>query len=216
MELSGKSDETIKAATGKTWRQWIGILDKAHMQRAPHKEIVQWLWDKGYAGEKTGHISGWWVQTIVVGYEQYHKRRVVGQTADAGFQIGVQKVIHKPAREIWAFLTSDAGLKIWLSPTASLDHVRFEKGAAYELPDGTKGIMGPVHEAEKLRLQFTPAGRASKPPTTLQFYLDCNRNTPNKTNLGFHQEKLASAAEREKMRKHWREVLEELKDHLQE
>lgn len=41
-------------------------------------------------------------------------------------------------------------------------------------------------------------------------YLFCHCNTPNKTMIRFHQEKLSSAREREQMRQYWQKVLEKL------
>jgi hypothetical protein len=42
------------------------------------------------------------------------KRREVGRTRDAGWEIGVSKTIDRPVDEVCAFITSPAGVAIWL------------------------------------------------------------------------------------------------------
>ncbi|HUQ84788.1 MAG TPA: hypothetical protein VM077_00545 [Candidatus Limnocylindrales bacterium] len=79
IKYAGKSDETVKKATGKSWSEWFNILDSADASKMIHKDIVSLLREKGYA------ISWWWIQSIVVGYEQKIGRRVVGQIADGNF-----------------------------------------------------------------------------------------------------------------------------------
>lgn len=64
---------------------------------------------------------------MVVGYEYHHGRRVKGQTADAGFEIGAQKTLPIDQSTAWELIASDESLRIWLD--ASLDEVNFEKGA---------------------------------------------------------------------------------------
>ncbi len=39
----GISSAADKKATGKTWREWLAILDKAGAAKLPHKDIVQRL-----------------------------------------------------------------------------------------------------------------------------------------------------------------------------
>lgn len=37
------SDEAVKAKTGKTWKEWFTILDKAGATKMTHQEIVKLL-----------------------------------------------------------------------------------------------------------------------------------------------------------------------------
>jgi hypothetical protein len=56
-------DEAVKKSTGKSWDEWFRILDRAGAKKMTHKEIAAYLAEH--------HIdSGWWSQTVTVGYEQ--------------------------------------------------------------------------------------------------------------------------------------------------
>ena len=60
--------------------------------------------------------------------------RVVGQTKDVGFEIGVSRTLpHAPA-EVWSFLTSPGGVALWVGPGAVLEPT---KGSPYRAEDGT-------------------------------------------------------------------------------
>jgi hypothetical protein len=37
------SDEAVKAKTGKAWKEWFAILDKAGANKMNHQEIVKYL-----------------------------------------------------------------------------------------------------------------------------------------------------------------------------
>jgi uncharacterized protein YndB with AHSA1/START domain len=52
-----------------------------------HKEIVGWLATRG------GVTSGWWQQMVASTYEQVRGRRAVGETRDAGFEVGVSRTL---------------------------------------------------------------------------------------------------------------------------
>jgi hypothetical protein len=57
------------------------------------------------------------------------QRREVGRTRDAGWEIGVSKTIDRPAEVVWTFVTSPAGIAIWLGEGVT---VLPERGAGYE------------------------------------------------------------------------------------
>ena len=59
------SDEAVKAKTGKTWKEWFAILDKAGARKMTHKEIVQVL-------NSEHGVGPWWQQMVTVTYE--HER----------------------------------------------------------------------------------------------------------------------------------------------
>lgn len=124
--------------------------------------------------------------------------RTVGQTKDVGFQIGVsQTLAHAPAR-VWQFLTSPAGIALWLGEGARL---RPEKGATYETADGTTGEVRGFRDQDRVRLTWRPEGWDHD--TTVQVAIT---GSGDKTCLRFHQERLADADERSRQRDHWWKV----------
>jgi len=60
------SDEAVKAKTGKTWKQWFALLDKAGAQKLTHKAIVKYLSEKQ-------NVGPWWCQMVTVTYEQHFR-----------------------------------------------------------------------------------------------------------------------------------------------
>jgi len=127
----------------------------------------------------------------------------VGQTKDAGWQIGVSKTVARSAGEVWDFLLSPAGVAIWLGEGVT---VHPEPGTGYETVDGIRGETRSFRPLDRIRLTWRP--RDWTHDTTLQ--LAVRASGPGKAMLRVHQERLADAAEREHQRKHWQQVITEL------
>lgn len=190
------SDAAVRKATGKGWNAWFALLDSEGADALPHKQVAQMLHEKGYI------TSGWWCQMVTVEYERARGKRVLGGTENVGFQIGVQKTLPLTSEDAWNLITQPEGLALWLGTVSDL---RWEKRAAYETAEGTRGEIRSFTPGKLVRLTWQPAGFAA--PSTLQVYLE---PSGKKTAVLFHQEKLDSAATREQMRAHWREVLQKL------
>lgn len=93
------SDEALQKATGKGWQEWFTLLDKAGAKEMSHKDIARWLYDQKLVE------SGWWCQSITVGYEQHIGRRDVGQQNDGSFQTAASKTLAG---------SLDSVLELWL------------------------------------------------------------------------------------------------------
>ncbi len=190
------SDAAVRKATGKDWDEWFALLDSEGAAALPHKQIVGLLHDKGYVA------SSWWRQMVTVAYEHARGKRVLGQAAETGFQIGVQKTLPLAPERTWDLIISPEGRALWLG---ELGEMRWEKGAAYATAAGTRGEIRSVAPGERVRLTWQPPHFSG--PSTLQVYL---LPSGAKTAVRFHQEKLDSAETREEMRSHWRGVLAKL------
>lgn|GEM_PF-1481780 len=143
------SDDAVRRATGRTWDEWIRWLDERGAASMSHKQIVALLLGQG------GVESGWWQQTVTVGYERAKGLRVEGQTAEAGFEIGVSRTVPLPVDEAWRRLTAPDGVRAWLGDAPSL---RFEVGEAYRLADGTTGEVRVAVAGDRLRVTRRPDG----------------------------------------------------------
>ena len=73
--LAGRSDAALKAATGCTWERWVRALDHVEAHTWAHRDISK------YVAEKY-KVTGWWAQTVTVGYERIKGLRAVGQRRD--------------------------------------------------------------------------------------------------------------------------------------
>lgn len=187
------SDRAVEAATGKNWRKWNVALSKAKKERWSHQEIVAHL--------KTRHkLSSWWCQMVAVVFEKENRLRAPGRTASAGYEVGAQGTFIIPAKQVWNFVTSTEGFRIWLKPVPPFVLSRLRE---FRTRDGAIGIVRVLRPPHHLRITWQP--RRWNRASTVQI-----RVVPTgkgKTSLRFHQEQIPNAAEREKMRKRWKDVL---------
>ncbi len=88
------ADAKVKAATGKGWKEWFTLLDKAGSKKKSHTEIAKWVFDKhlGKKGANTNVASsgGWWSQMVTVEYERTRGLRKVNQN-EQGFLVAIHK-----------------------------------------------------------------------------------------------------------------------------
>ena len=198
--LSRLSSETVRAATGRGWEEWLEALDAAGAADWNHGEIVGHL-----EREYPDATSSWWRQSITVGYEQARGKRAVGETA-AGFQVGVQRSVAASPAETWELIV--ARPELWLGEGAS---VAFAEGERYVVPagDGAAGASGEVRvvkPGDRLRMTWQLEGWAR--PATVQLTL--LESGPGKTAIHAQLEKLPDADAREAARGRWRKGLERL------
>ena len=139
---------------------------------------------------------------ITVGYEQVRGSRVLGETAEAGFEVGVQQTLPIPVAQAWELLLSPRGVAVWLGEAPDIE---FGPGLEYRTVDGTHGEIRTVKAGGRLRLTWQPAGAIS--PSTLQISL---APSGERTSVRIHHEKLSDAAARSRLRLHWRGVLDAL------
>ncbi len=195
------SDEKVHEATGRGWAEWEAALDALGAADLSHKEIV------ALVGEKCGVESSWWRQQVTVTYEQRKGKRVLGETAGTGFQVGVRRTIGVGHEEAWRVLTSPEGVRAWLGDVSGL---RLEKGQAYTAADGATGEVRVIKPGSHLRITWQPAGWARA--STIQLRAE---PAGEKTVISFHQEHLPGAEERAERRRFYEGVLDELRQMLE-
>jgi uncharacterized protein YndB with AHSA1/START domain len=126
----------------------------------------------------------------------------VGKTKDAGWEIGVSKTLPRSVDDVWNFVTSAQGVRLWLGSGVKLPA---EKGTTYETGDGTTGQIRSFRPGDRVRLTWQPADWDHE--STVQVAVS---GGPDKAVLRFHQERLANADERERQRQHWTEVMKKV------
>jgi uncharacterized protein YndB with AHSA1/START domain len=190
------SDEAVRAATGRAWDEWVALLDERGATELSHKQIVAML--------AAGLIeSSWWRQSVANGYEKRTGKRVLGETADTGFQVGVRRTLPLAMDDAWRLLTSPEGVRAWLGDVRGF---ALEKGATYTTADGASGEVR-VSSGRHLRVTWQPPGWARA--STIQV-----RVLPAgaRTTLSFHEEHLPGAAAREERRRHFEAALDALQE----
>ncbi len=101
------SDDAVQAKTGKSWKEWFAILDKAGAKKMSHQEIVKYLNAKQRVGP-------WWQQMVTVTYEEARGLRERHQKP-AGFQISVSRTINVPVGKLYNAFANDKARKAWLA-----------------------------------------------------------------------------------------------------
>src|SRR5262249_51166769 len=76
--LAGMSDVSVAKKTGRTWAEWVRLLDKAGAAHKSHREIVEVVSSSG--------MPDWWAQMVTVGYERIRGLRARGQRRDGSYE----------------------------------------------------------------------------------------------------------------------------------
>ena len=83
--IMGTSNEAVMRATGKSWAEWLALLDAAGGREMNHKQIVAHL-------QAHHDVSSWWQQQLTVGYEQSRGLRAKHEMVD-GYQISRSRTV---------------------------------------------------------------------------------------------------------------------------
>jgi hypothetical protein len=155
--LAGMSDETVRARTGRTWAEWVELLDAKGAAALPHGEIA------AYVHEEFG-ISGWWSQSVTVGYERIKGLREIGQRRGGGFEASKSKTVPVPVERLRRAVTDRRLRARWLPDAEpTLRRTRSEQSARFTWEDGTPVVFWFVAKGEaKSQVAVTHAKLASK------------------------------------------------------
>ena len=104
----GKSDEAIERGSGKSWDEWFQILDAWGATEREHGEIAR------FVNEEHG-VSGWWAQSVTVGYERGRGMRRVNENSD-GFYVSVSRTLPMGVKHLSDEFTDPVRRERWLEP----------------------------------------------------------------------------------------------------
>jgi len=100
------SVKAVEKSTGKTWKDWFSLLNKAGAKRMEHKDIAKLLSNRY-------DLSGWWSQMVTVQYEQEIKGRKKHEKKD-GYQISKSITLSDSATKIFGAINSPIRRIKWL------------------------------------------------------------------------------------------------------
>ena len=115
-------------------------------------------------------------------------------------ELGLRRTVGAAVDEVWEYFVVD-GLATWLGDTTLPLH----KGEKYLTTDGASGEI--LSRTDQLRLRLTWQPDDWDHDSTVQVTL---MPAATGTTIGFHQERLASEAERTQMLAHWTKVLDDV------
>jgi hypothetical protein len=201
------TSESVHKGTGKTWDQWVAILDKAGARPWTHQEIVAFL-------KKKHKLGPWWQQGVAMGYEIATGTRVEGQNAKGEYGLTVTKSIRLDAKKVLKFFMSEEGMAIWLQP---LFEVELKPKSTFETQDGyfgeirtmTKPVQDPSKKAAKVerRIRMSWQDPNWDYSTSVEMMLVARAN--GSSIIAFNHGKIKDLRVQAKLRARWRKALDE-------
>lgn len=126
-------DEAIRKGSGKSWDEWVQLLDAWGAAERPHDEIARYVCDLG--------VDGWWAQGVTVGYERIKGLRAYGQRRDGRFEGSASKTFPVPVERLFAAWTDQSERNRWLEPgILTLRTARDNRSARFDFA-GESGIF---------------------------------------------------------------------------
>lgn len=154
---AGTSEKAVLEATGRSWRDWVEILDAVDATSLPHREIARHVLEE----HGTTH---WWSQSVAVGYERIRGLREIGQRPDGSYEANKSKTFPAPIARVYRAFSVARERNRWL-PGVDLT-VRKEnphKSIRITWPDGTPVTVYFVAKGEaKTQVAIQHGGLASR------------------------------------------------------
>jgi hypothetical protein len=104
------SDEAVRKATGRGWDDWLAILDDAGAAGWKHPDIARWLVSEH-------GISGWWAQSVTVGFERARGLRAEHERP-TGFSLSATKTVNVPVERLYEAFADAKQRNGWLGHAA--------------------------------------------------------------------------------------------------
>jgi hypothetical protein len=206
------TSESVQKGTGKTWDQWVALLDKAGARPWTHQEIVAFL-------KKKHKLGPWWQQGVAMGYEIAIGRRIEGQNAKGEYGLTATKSLRIDAKSAWKNFASEEGVAIWLQP---LFEVELKPKKMFETQDGYFGeirtVMKPVQDPSKKaakverRVRMTWQDPNWDYSTSVEFIFVIKPN--GKSIIAVNHSKIKDLRVQAKLRARWRKALDEFAEKL--
>jgi uncharacterized protein YndB with AHSA1/START domain len=91
--LAGMSDASVRKQTGRTWAEWVDVLDRARAAEKPHRDIAEYVSSLG--------TPDWWSQMVTVGYERIRGLRDKGQRRGGGYEVSKSRTFAVPVATLF-------------------------------------------------------------------------------------------------------------------
>ena len=105
-EVAGMSDAAVEKQTGRTWAQWVEVLDGHRAAEKPHREITQFVSSLG--------TPSWWTQMVTVGYERIRGLRDKGQRRGGAYEAGKSRTFNVPVETLYEAFANARKRRRWL------------------------------------------------------------------------------------------------------
>lgn len=154
-DVAGMSDAVVKTKTGRTWAEWVRVLDEARASEMPHREIAQFVSSLG--------TPGWWTQMVTVGYERIRGLREKGQRRGGLYEAGKSRTFNAPVETIYDAFANARKRRRWLNVKVAVRAAAHNKRMRLTWDDDTR-----------VEITFTAKGSAKSVVTVV------HQKLPNK------------------------------------
>ena len=126
------SDAAIAAKTGRTWAEWVTVLDSVGARELSHGDIAVLV------HERFG-VGGWWSQAVTVGYERLTGRRADLQKA-GGFAASGSLTVATSLERLYDTAADSQRRARWLPAGVVIHKATRPKTMRATAADGSKSI----------------------------------------------------------------------------
>ena len=133
-QVAGMSDDSVSKRTGRTWAQWVRVLDAARASEKTHREIAEYVSSLG--------TPDWWSQTVTVGYERIRGLRDRGQRRGGGYEATKSRTFNVPVERLFDAFANVRIRRRWLVPKVTVRHATPHKYIRITWVDGTHVQVG--------------------------------------------------------------------------
>lgn len=194
------TDESAKAATGRTMSDWFKFIDSAGGPDQGRKKIVELLW-------KEQGVDPWWANAVSVEYERSKNLRKKDGTLQ-GYMICVSKTVGAGADLAFNAFTKPALLAHWFAEKIDQN---LAVGGAFESSDGNRGTYKNIQPGKTLK--FTWEGQDQEQDTVVE--VKFQPKDASKCSIMLTHDRIGSKAEADGLRKAWGEAFDKLKKCLE-
>ena len=134
--LAGMADPALKEKTGRTWKQWVDVLDRHQAATMAHRDIAALV-------HREYEIDGWWSQAVTVGYERIKGLRARGQRRDGTFEASKSRTYPVPVAVLFEAWTDVKVRRRWLTgASVKVRTATKSKSLRLDWADGTLIALG--------------------------------------------------------------------------
>ena len=133
-QLAGLTDTSVLKRTGRTWAEWVRVLDAARATERPHKEIALYVSSLG--------TPDWWSQMVTVGYERIRGLRVKGQRRSGTYEASKSRTFAVPVETLFAAFANARTRRMWLPVNVTVRTAVPHKSMRLTWDDDSRALLG--------------------------------------------------------------------------
>lgn len=133
-KVAGMSDASVQKQTGRTWGEWVRVLDAAKAMDKPHREIAAYVSSLG--------TPDWWSQMVTVGYERIRGLRDRGQRRGGTYEATRSRTFNVPVETLFQAFADARTRRRWLPVKITVRTATSPKSMRITWDDGTLVAIG--------------------------------------------------------------------------